>query len=221
MAIYHDLGGHVPLTDLHLAAADLHLGQYEEARALALGALERYKDTGFSRGVGLAYWSLGREALAREAFDEAQGLLQRSVAVLEEIGQQDEGSSALATLGIAAWRRGRSSQARGYQFEALQGAAEIRAFMPLTIALPALALLLASQGKPERAVELYALACRQPYVANSHWFDDVVGKQMAAVAASLPPLAAAAARERGRSQDLWATVAELLVELGEGQCHGG
>jgi len=59
-----------------------------------------------------------------------------------------------------------------------------------------------------------ALSC----VANSRWFDDVVGKQIATVAASLPPAAAAAAQERGRSRDLWATVAELLAELGEGQC---
>jgi tetratricopeptide (TPR) repeat protein len=220
IAIYHDLGGHGPLVGVHLAAADLHLGQYEEVRALALGALERCEDTGFSRGVGLAYWTLGREALAREAFDEAQTLLQRSVAVLEEIEQQDEGSSALATLGIAAWRRGRFSQAVGYEFESLQRATEIRAFMPLTIALPALAMLLANQGKPERAVDLYALASRPPYVANSRWFDDVVGKRMATVAASLSPAAAEAARERGRSRDLWDTVAELLAELRKEQYHG-
>jgi tetratricopeptide (TPR) repeat protein len=220
VAIYHDLGGGIPMANVHLGVADLHLGQYEEARAQAQMALERCREAGFSRGVGLAYWLLGREALAREAFDEAQGLLQRSVAVLGKIGQQDEGGSALATLGLAAWRRGRPSRAWGYQFEALQTAAEIRAFVPLTIALPALALLQASQGKPERAVELYALACRQPYVANSRWFDDVVGKQIAAVAASLPPVAAAAAREWGRSRDLWDTVAELLAELGEGQCYG-
>jgi predicted ATPase/DNA-binding SARP family transcriptional activator len=217
VAIYHDLGGRVPMAGVHLSAAYLHLGQYKEARAQALMALERCKDTGFSRGVGLAHWLLGREALAREAFDEAQGLLQRSVAILEEIGQQDEGSSALATLGLAAWRCGRPSRAWGYQFEALQTAAEIRAFVPLTIAMPALALLLASQGKPGQAMELYALVTQQPYVANSRWFDDVVGKQMASVAASLPSAAAAAAQERGRKQDLWDTVAELLAELGEGQ----
>ena len=36
-----------------------------------------------------------------------------------------------------------------------------------------------------------------------------------AVAATLPPEVVAAAQERGRSRDLEATVAELLIELGQ------
>jgi hypothetical protein len=52
-------------------------------------------------------------------------------------------------------------------------------------------------------------------VAKSRWFEDVVGRQIAAVAATLPPDVVAAAQERGRARDLEATVAELLVELGE------
>jgi hypothetical protein len=64
-------------------------------------------------------------------------------------------------------------------------------------------------------VELYALASRYPVVANSQWYEDVAGKQIAAVAATLPPDVVAAAQERGRARDLEATVAELLAELGE------
>ena len=85
-------------------------------------------------------------------------------------------------------------------------------------ALPAMVLLLADQGQAERAVELYALVSRYPFVANSRWFEDIAGKQIAAVAATLPPEVVAAARERGRARDLEATVAELLVELEEN--HG-
>ena len=68
-------------------------------------------------------------------------------------------------------------------------------------------------GGTPKAVELYALAARYPYVANSQWFEDVMGKHIAAVAASLASEAGAAAQERGRARDLEATVAELLVEL--------
>jgi hypothetical protein len=64
-------------------------------------------------------------------------------------------------------------------------------------------------------VELYALASRYPLVANSRWFEDVAGRHIAAVAASLPPDVVAAAQARGRARDLEATVTELLVELGE------
>jgi hypothetical protein len=63
-------------------------------------------------------------------------------------------------------------------------------------------------------VEIYALASRYPYVANSQWFEDIAGKQITAVAATLPPEVVAAAQERGRARDLQETVAELLVELG-------
>ena len=80
------------------------------------------------------------------------------------------------------------------------------------------ALLVASAGEVgpaqrERAVEIYALASRYPFVANSRWFYDVFGRHIDAIAANLPPEVAEAARERGRARDLQATVKELLVEL--------
>jgi hypothetical protein len=76
-----------------------------------------------------------------------------------------------------------------------------------------MALLLADDDEGERAVELYALACRYPRVANSCWVEDVIGKQIAACAAKLPPDVVAAAQERGRARDLEATVRELVVKL--------
>ena len=80
--------------------------------------------------------------------------------------------------------------------------------------LPVMDLFLAHQGERERAVELYALASRYNRVANSQWYEDVIGKHIAAVAATLPPDVVAAAQERGRTRDLWATAEELLAELG-------
>ena len=57
---------------------------------------------------------------------------------------------------------------------------------PLLWALPATALILASEGEVERAVELYALASRYPLVAKSRWFADVAGNTLEEVAATLP-----------------------------------
>ena len=96
--------------------------------------------------------------------------------------------------------------------EALQMAC---AFHPLMFAIPATALLLADQGEIEQAVELYALASRYPFVANSRWFEAVFGRHIVAVADTLPPEVVAAAEERGRARDLGETVKELLVELGK------
>jgi hypothetical protein len=84
-------------------------------------------------------------------------------------------------------------------------------------ALPAIALLLADQDEVERAVELYALALRYPFVSSSRWFEDIAGRHIASAAAILPPDVVAAAQERGRARDLDETVKELLVELEEQQ----
>ena len=62
-------------------------------------------------------------------------------------------------------------------------------------------------------MELYALASRHGFVANSRWFEEVAGQHAAAVAETLPPEVVAAAQERGRARDLDAAVAELLEEL--------
>ena len=90
---------------------------------------------------------------------------------------------------------------------------EAQAFFALMFAFPAMALLLADQGEVERAVELYALVSQCPFVANSRWFEDVAGREIAAVAESLPPEVVAAAQERGQTRDLWDTARELLAEL--------
>jgi hypothetical protein len=49
-------------------------------------------------------------------------------------------------------------------------------------------------------------------VSRSCWFDDIFGRHIAAVAATLPPDVATAAQERGRTRDLETTTVELLAE---------
>jgi tetratricopeptide (TPR) repeat protein len=158
---------------------------------------------------------LGCVALAEEAYAEAQQLFRESAAIYREVGKRDELGLALFGLGCAARGLGDLRQARQHLHEVLRIATETRGFIIHTEALPAIALLLADQREKEQAVELYALASRYPFVANSRWFEDVAGKHIAAVATTLPPEVVAAAQERGRARDLDATVAELLVELGE------
>jgi hypothetical protein len=92
--------------------------------------------------------------------------------------------------------------------------AEIRSSLHVLTVLPMAALFLADQGEVERAVEIYALASRYPFVANSRWFEDVAGQHIAAAARALPPDIVASAQDRGRARDLWATVEELAAELG-------
>ena len=85
--------------------------------------------------------------------------------------------------------------------EALKIAVEGRFFLILLHILPGIALLFADQGEIERAVELYALAATQGIVANSKWFDDIAGDEIARAAEGLPADVVDAAKARGRELD--------------------
>ena len=141
--------------------------------------------------------------------------MQEGLAVYRKSGEQAEAGWVLALMGYAARRLGDLGQARGHLHAALRTATDIGAFVPCITALPAVALLLADEGNIVRAVELFALASRYPHVANSRWFEDVAGKHITSVTATLPPEVVAVAQERGRARDLWATAEELVAELGD------
>ena len=75
----------------------------------------------------------------------------------------------------------------------------------------------ADQGEVERAVELYALAATQGIVANSKWFADIAGNEIANTAAGLPVEIIEAAKARGQELDLWQTAEVLLDEFERGE----
>ena len=158
---------------------------------------------------------LGRVALAEGSYDEAEERLRQSIAAYEEWGSPGDKGADLVLQSYAVHELGRADVTRQLLREALLLIVEGSGFLDRLALLSRVALLLVDQGQPERAVDLYALASRYPYVANSRWFEDVAGRHIAAVAASLPPGTVAAAQERGRARDLETTVAELLEELSE------
>jgi hypothetical protein len=119
---------------------------------------------------------------------------------------------SLGLLGYVVLRLNNRPQAQHYIRENLQIAAETGMFLPQMTALTGMALLLADQGDKERAVELYTLALQNGHVANSRWFEDVVGRHIAAISQTLPPEVVAAAQARGKARNLQATLKELLAE---------
>jgi DNA-binding SARP family transcriptional activator/predicted ATPase len=125
-------------------------------------------------------------------------------------------SQALVYLALT--ERGVKStlQAQQYLGETIQMAIEVDVELHLFEVLPAAALLMLDNDQEERAVELYALASLNPYIANSLWFADVAGNYISAVAATLPPNIVTNARERGKALDLRDTVTKLLI-LFEGE----
>jgi tetratricopeptide (TPR) repeat protein len=195
--------------------AEMHLGQYEEGRALGRVGLKAARELDYEPGITLAQLLLGCVALVRQEDDAALGLLRESIAVYRESGQRYELATALAVLAMATVTLGQASEALRSLCEALRIVAETHSYLALGWVIPGVAALLLEQGERERAVELYAMACsRYPFVGASRWFEDVIGQQVAAAAAALPPATVEAAGAQGRERDPEGTVAELLDELG-------
>jgi predicted ATPase/DNA-binding SARP family transcriptional activator len=193
-----------------VAEAKVHLGRYEEARADAQqGAVRAHHPW----SLGFARFVEGLAVVAEGAYLEALPLFQESVAVFEEVRHKENRGWALGPLGLAARGAGEMALARQCVVQALEIGVELGAFMPVMYGLPVAALLLANQGAVERAVEAYACASRYGFVANSRWFEDVVGPQLRTMAASLPAEAVESAQEQGRLKDWAVMAAELLSEL--------
>jgi tetratricopeptide (TPR) repeat protein len=214
-AIYDDLGlrDRVAFSMAMLAYAMIHLGEYEPAFHKAQVAFTDFQELGSRRGMGYALLVMGWAYLGAGQTAEARQLLHKSLTIYQEIGQRDELAQALALLGYAAYRLDDPSQAQQHLIEGLRTATQIRAFMPMMLALPALALLLIDQDRHEQTIELYALASRYPFVANSQWFEDMAGQEVAAV--NLLTEVVATAQERGKAGELEEVVAELLGDLVE------
>jgi tetratricopeptide (TPR) repeat protein len=201
------------LLHLGLGSLNAHQGLYKRARSRATTGLALAREMGHGWQIASLLRVLGNVALAEKQPVEAREFFLESADVLGTRGDPYDVVWPLAGLAYAARDLGDQLQSKVHADEALQLAIEMRAFDGLVFVLPVISLLLADQGDVERAVELYALASRYPIVAKSRWFEDVAGRQIAAVAATLPPDVVTAAQERGRARDLWETAEELLEEL--------
>jgi DNA-binding SARP family transcriptional activator/predicted ATPase len=191
----------------------LHLGRYGEAREHAERALSLARERDLPFRIGYALVVLGTLALVEEAYTDAEELSREGLTVCRGIKIPADVGWAHAALAYVARELRRPVEMRHHLLQALEVVSETGVVPTLLWTLPAAALLLADQGAGERAVELYALASRHGLVAQSRWFEDVAGRDIDAIAASLPPDVVAAAEERGRARDLEATAEGLLVEL--------
>ena len=214
LALWDDLGDTHERAHINgeLGLAKASLGHYKDGRRHIEQGLALAREIDDRYGIGANLLWLGLVTLAKERYVEAQQHLQESVAVFRAYGDRSAIICPLAALGGAEGRLGQLTEAREHLCEALRMAAEIRDQLTMMMALPFAALLLADRGEVERAVEVYALASRFPCIANTRLWEDIAGKHIAAVAATLPAAVVAAAQERGQARDLWATVEELLAE---------
>ena len=215
LGIFQDLGRrhYLAAAQSHLASTKMHLGRYEEAHNHAMACLVLARETDVPFKVEHAQRLLGALALAEGSFAECRGQAQASLAVAEEIGLGVGVGLAHVILALAARGLGDLEGVRRHLCAALPRILGSGADMHFLWALSAAALVLADQGKPERAVEIYSLLSQHGHVAHSRWFADVVGGPVAGTAAMLPPDVVAACQARGCARDLEATCEGLLVEF--------
>jgi tetratricopeptide (TPR) repeat protein len=196
-----------------LGWAELQQGKYTEARSHLHTALDLARDGGQLLPRSLCQLEAGRLAVVDGAHADARDLLLESIRGLEASVYRDWSAKAQAATSYAARGLGNRGAAQRHVVGALRWAAERRSHLATVEALPAAALLLLDAGDTERAIEVHELARTFPYVANSQWYEDVVGHLVAAAATELPDEVVAAAKERGRARDALATCRELADEF--------
>jgi hypothetical protein len=151
-------------------------------------------------------------ALGRGEVNEALSHLRASLDVLATNGDLAVMEMSRSLLAIALCAQGALAEAQAVIVQTLQTVIAHRIVLTMLYALPAAALLLASQGRPEAASAAYAAAERWPLVMTSRWFADVVALSIQATKAVPEPVAATHAP--GASGDLWEAgqrVLQLLV----------
>ncbi|MCK4725876.1 MAG: tetratricopeptide repeat protein, partial [Anaerolineales bacterium] len=195
----------------------LHLGEYDQAircGQMVSPLAERSNDDEvvsqsimLPAAVALANGALTKALQRFKEAAKAQGS-RRSAGVVfgEDCGQ--------VGLGTALLQLGRMDEAKIVFTTLLQLAVDTHRQDRLLYAVVGIAILLTKQGDAERAVELYSLAARYPFVGNSRWFWDAFGQHIEASITKLPSIRVEGARIRGAQCDLWGTAGELLLEYG-------
>ncbi|MFW6097768.1 MAG: ATP-binding protein [Chloroflexota bacterium] len=203
----------VAFLEMMVSGACIPLRRYGEAQQYAERAIAAARVEGRRQTLGFALMFSGQLHLVAGAYEEAGAQLEEAATTLSGF-DKSTWTLPLVYHALALKRLGRVGEARRRLAEAMRES--MRQGVPHLVisALPAAAELVAEQGDVRRAVALYALACRYPFVANSGWFEDVMGGDVAEWESAIPADELETARERGRSRDLWQTAEALVSELG-------
>lgn len=201
------------MSHIRWCLALLHLGEYDAVAAKALGILQIAETNRAFMTMGRALFLSGSARLALDVGEAAYQELVKAVGMLREITSWDYLCEALAVLGCAHILTDEYLQAR----EALLEASELVFRVGIAqLAAPVVAayahLLLMTNGE-DRAVELFAAASREVYIARSRWWQDVVGRRIKEVVKTLPENSVSDAQLRGDGGNLWQVMTEVLSEL--------
>ena len=214
--IAHALGdrGIQAESDHFRAWVHVNLGHYALATTLYTRGMRLYEELDHHHGIALSLLGLGEIKLAMGDYENAYTLLSDAEAALHDVGQHDEEALAVGETILALYELGRMDEAWAQLRILLAKDHRHGAFPPAHHAVNCAAVLLAATDRPEQALEYHALAMRHPYLTNSAYREDVVGRHIHTAAARLTDDVRAAAIARGRKRDLLTTIDELRAEFG-------
>jgi ATP/maltotriose-dependent transcriptional regulator MalT len=193
--------GHVARALKDYAQARQH---YQASHALA-GEFDNLE------GQAVTLSHLGWVAWLQQEYAEAMQLYQQSLALYREIGDRGGLATSLAGLSETACALGQYQAAQQNFREALEITSAMQ-FVPLTLAiLVGVSQLLGQTGRPERGIELLALALQHP--ASDSETKARAQQLLIHYEAKLSPADFVAAKQRGASSDLEAITRQILIEL--------
>lgn len=198
---------------ISLARYKRHLGRYEAASTLLYLCIKQCEDADYIHRRAQCYVELGSLAIARGHYNEAQLMWAEMERLFQNMGSRFSVgpiSRALIARGMGSIKEAGNLLLYSLKHVVSQGIAVYAMRV-----LPFIALLMCDLDQIERAVELYAYALQNPFVANSKWYDDITGRHIRKASCSLPYDVVVAAQARGCDLDLWKTVHAILAEFGE------
>lgn len=177
----------------------LHVGQYERAQQMAEQALLVAQG---AAAKGWGWLALGDVALVFAKRDQARHFYQKAFACLQEIGEISSemwnGSGWIMAHGTL------KAVAYMTQQNVNLGTRGLWHRLPATAAFVFL-----QHGDVERAIEYYTVSERYPAITNSCWWQDMVGKRIAAAKRELPAAVVQVAEERGKGMEVETAVLHL------------
>ena len=193
-------------------------GDYAAAQSFFEKGLILFREAKDKVGVAYALGNLGDSLYKQGNYEEAKTFYEESLELHQKIGGKSAVASMLSGLGHVSLHQNHWQQAQALFAESLALHWELGDKEGIAACLAGLAGVAERERQPERVARLLGAAealleasdIRLPTIIQAE-YDRIV----AAVRAQLDEAAFAAAWAEGRARDLEATVAELLVELGE------
>ena len=187
----------------------LHMGAYPEAVKFGKEALHGAQNEYFTCEALIlltqAYIALGEPQVAWEYLDKCTTTCPtRLVGTSLFVAGNDLYQSLLAAIhdeSCAAWE---------HLLNEIQNAIVRKSELTLANAVAVAAYLKAVDDDVVAALELYSLAQKNPFIANSKWFKDVIWQEIEAKSQDLDSEVRKTAWLKGESLDLWMTVGQLL-----------